>query len=120
MHAEGSVLDIAPLSGPARILLPRLPIADGIFSTKSAEKLRRWQAQFCEPTSNRFDPAARVPFTPRRKSVQVPADAVLLELTVYPDATRPSDSSASFLVRPSVNLACPPHPPCRCVTGRGL
>lgn len=105
MYAGGSVLDIAPLSEQACRLLPKLPISDSIYSTPSCKKLHRWRARFCNPFSSRFDPSATVPFTPRRKHVHVPPDAVLLELTVYPDAAMPTKDFSRYL-RVSCALAC--------------
>ena len=96
--AGGSVLDIAPLSAQACRMLPKLPIADSIYSLPSCEKLHSWRAQFCDQSSSSFDPSVTVPFTPRRKHVHVLPDAVLLELTVYPDATRPPSEDSSLRV----------------------
>lgn len=84
-------------------MLPKLPITDSMYSSASCEKLRKWRAQFCDPSCKSFDPAATVPFTPKPRRLHVPPDAVLLELTVYPDAQRPSPEASGWLV------SCPPR-----------
>jgi hypothetical protein len=86
LYADGTILDIMPLSKQAQRLLPKLPISDSIYSDTTVKKLRGWRAETHNPCSQAFDPEARPPATPRRKHND-PADAAfVLEVTVYPDA----------------------------------
>lgn len=93
-HADASVHWVQPQTAFSRRLQPRIPLADAAVTPQSAAMLQKWRVDACDPhTARHFDAAARAPRTPHLRSGELPAQSVLLDATVLPDASTAMDSS---------------------------
>ena len=110
--ADGSVQQIAPQSADANFCLPRLPIADDVYTADSAQRVQKWRAQKCDPSVRGFDAAARVPATPRMRRTTSDAReaAATLEVTVFPDAmVQEAKGWRQMSALPDANVRHPRH-----------